>query len=62
MSASTQALSRADLDSIDIHSLDRYAAHGYPWAEWALLRREAPVYWYERPGSLYGPKASSWTP
>jgi cholest-4-en-3-one 26-monooxygenase len=50
VSASTQALSRADLDSIDIHSLDRYATDGYPWAEWALLRREAPVYWYDRPG------------
>ncbi len=24
--------------------------HGYPWAAWDLLRREAPVYWYERPG------------
>jgi cholest-4-en-3-one 26-monooxygenase len=23
---------------------------GYPWREWDLLRREAPVYWYERPG------------
>jgi cytochrome P450 len=43
-------LSRADLDTIDIHSLDRYASRGYPWEEWALLRREAPVYWYDRPG------------
>jgi cholest-4-en-3-one 26-monooxygenase len=43
-------LAAADLDSIDIHSLDLYATRGYPWAEWELLRREAPVYWYDRPG------------
>jgi cytochrome P450 len=43
-------LDRADLDSIDIHSLDLYTTRGYPWAEWELLRREAPVYWYDRPG------------
>ncbi len=36
------------LDTLDIHSADRYAAHGYPWAEWDLLRREAPVFRYER--------------
>ena len=40
----------ADLDTIDIHSVDKYMAEGYPWAEWDLLRREAPVYWYDRPG------------
>ncbi|MFN0091632.1 MAG: cytochrome P450 [Acidimicrobiales bacterium] len=43
-------LTRADLDSIDIHSLSRYVERGYPWEEWDLLRREAPVYWYDRPG------------
>ncbi|MFN0026157.1 MAG: hypothetical protein ACKV2O_03065, partial [Acidimicrobiales bacterium] len=43
-------LERRDLDQIDIHSLDLYATRGYPWAEWDLLRREAPVYWYDRPG------------
>ena len=43
-------LTRFDLDSIDIHSLDLYVSRGYPWAEWELLRREAPVYWYDRPG------------
>lgn len=40
----------ARLDDVDIHSLDRYVANGYPWAEWDLLRREAPVYWYDRDG------------
>lgn len=45
-----EAPASADLGSIDIHSIDRYQAGGYPWAEWARLRREAPVYWYERPG------------
>jgi cytochrome P450 len=38
----------ASLDEIDIVSNETYAAHGYPHAAWALLRREAPVYWYER--------------
>ena len=38
------------LDDLDIHSLDRYVADGYPWAAWDRLRREAPVYWYEREG------------
>lgn len=40
----------ASVDDVDIHSLDRYVAHGFPWAEWDLLRREAPIYWYERDG------------
>ena len=37
------------LDEIDLISAARYAERGYPWEEWALLRREAPVYWYDRP-------------
>jgi cytochrome P450 len=45
-----QTLTRADLDTIDIHTTERYERLGYPWAEWDLLRREAPAYWYERPG------------
>jgi cytochrome P450 len=36
------------LDTIDIISNETYAANGYPHEAWALLRREAPVYWYER--------------
>ena len=38
------------LDDIDITTTERYVEHGYPWREWDLLRREAPVYWYERAG------------
>ncbi|MGH1491973.1 MAG: cytochrome P450 [Acidimicrobiales bacterium] len=38
------------VDDVDIHSLDRYVEHGYPWADWDLLRREAPIYRYEREG------------
>jgi len=38
------------LDRIDLVTPERYAEHGYPWDDWALLRREAPVYWYDRPG------------
>ena len=36
-----------DLNGIDIHTPSRYA-HSFPWAEWEVLRREAPVFWYER--------------
>ena len=36
------------VDEAVIHDTERYAADGYPWAEWDLLRDEAPVYWYER--------------
>ncbi len=38
------------LDDVDIHDIDRYEAEGYPWADWDLLRDEAPAYWYERDG------------
>lgn len=36
------------LDTIDIHHPQRYAEHGFPWQEWDLLRRDAPVFYYER--------------
>ncbi|MEX2481738.1 MAG: cytochrome P450 [Gammaproteobacteria bacterium] len=36
------------LDTIDIHRPQRYAEQGFPWGEWDMLRREAPVFWYER--------------
>jgi cytochrome P450 len=39
----------ATLDTIDIHSTALLETEGYPWAAWDLLRREAPVFWYERP-------------
>ena len=38
------------LDTLDIHSTDLYVSRGYPWQEWDLLRREAPIFWYEREG------------
>ncbi len=38
------------LGAFDLVSPRRYAEQGYPWAEWAALRREAPVYRYEREG------------
>ncbi|HLZ73010.1 MAG TPA: cytochrome P450 [Dehalococcoidia bacterium] len=41
---------RITLDTLDITDTERYVARGYPWREWDLLRREAPVFWYERPG------------
>jgi len=36
------------LDRVDIIGPDYYAANGYPHREWALLRREAPIYWFDR--------------
>ncbi len=36
------------LDRVDVHSQDKLATRGYPWEDWDLLRRDAPVYWYER--------------
>ena len=42
--------SASSLDQINLLNAGSFAERGYPWEEWALLRREAPVYWYERPG------------
>jgi cytochrome P450 len=36
------------LDTLDIIGPDHYQRNGYPHAEWALLRRESPVHWYDR--------------
>jgi cholest-4-en-3-one 26-monooxygenase len=37
------------LDSIDIVNPDLYVQRGYPHDEWALLRQEAPIFYYKRP-------------
>jgi cholest-4-en-3-one 26-monooxygenase len=37
------------LQNLDIIDPDLYVQRGYPHEEWTLLRREAPVFWYERP-------------
>ena len=37
------------LDQIDLVTPELYGQRGYPWEDWALLRREAPIYWYDRP-------------
>jgi cytochrome P450 len=36
------------LEGLDIASPEHYERHGYPYREWAHLRRVAPVFWYER--------------
>jgi cholest-4-en-3-one 26-monooxygenase len=36
------------LDNLDIHTPELYLERGYPFAEWDLLRKEAPIFWYER--------------
>ncbi len=45
----TAELQPLTLETLDITDTDRYVEHGYPWAAWDLLRREAPVFWYQRP-------------
>jgi cholest-4-en-3-one 26-monooxygenase len=40
------------LDTLDIVNPDLYVQRGYPHQEWTLLRREAPVFWYERPNVI----------
>ena len=37
------------LDTLDIVNPDLYVQRGYPHDEWALMRRVAPVFRYERP-------------
>lgn len=37
-----------DLATIDVSSPEHYERNGYPYPEWAYLRRKAPVFWYER--------------
>lgn len=39
-----------NLDAIDILNPALYCSVGYPWRDWDVLRQEAPVFWYERPG------------
>jgi cholest-4-en-3-one 26-monooxygenase len=36
------------LDRLEIVDPQDYADHGYPHAAWSRLRRECPVYWYDR--------------
>ena len=37
------------LDSLEIVAGPHYEKNGYPHAEWTYLRKNAPVYWYDRP-------------
>jgi len=38
-----------DPTTLDIVSPDKYQREGYPHAEWTWLRKNAPVFWYDRP-------------
>jgi cholest-4-en-3-one 26-monooxygenase len=40
-----------DPATLDVVSPEQYERHGYPHAEWAWLRRHAPVFWYDRPNT-----------
>ena len=42
------ALVPSSLDEIDFWDLDMFE-HGDPHAAWTLLRKEAPVWWHDRP-------------
>ena len=46
----SDSMSTMNLANLDIHSKEEYADQGYPWAEWDMLRKEAPIFWYERDG------------
>jgi cytochrome P450 len=37
-----------DPATLDIATPEHYERHGYPHAEWTWLRRNEPVFWYER--------------
>ena len=39
-----------EIDGLRLIEPARYAEHGYPYEEWALLRREAPLTQIEPPG------------
>jgi cholest-4-en-3-one 26-monooxygenase len=41
-------MANLSLDTLDIHTPELYVTRGYPFAEWDLLRKEAPIFWYER--------------
>jgi cholest-4-en-3-one 26-monooxygenase len=49
MSASASAASSIDPSHLDVISSGHYEANGYPFREWALLRRHDPVRWIEHP-------------
>jgi cytochrome P450 len=42
------AMAGLDLATLDIVTPEHFERNGYPHAEWAYLRKHAPVYWYER--------------
>lgn len=42
-------LSQEAIDNLRLTDEERMGREGYPWADWDLLRREAPVFWYEPP-------------
>jgi len=44
-------MAELSLEAIDILDPDLYVERGYPHNEWALLRSQAPVYYYERPNA-----------
>ena len=37
------------LENLDLHTPKLIFDRGYPFEAWDLLRKEAPVFWYDRP-------------
>ena len=50
------------LETLDITTPELYRDHGYPWAAWDLLRREAPVFRYKNftRTEERGPRGALW--
>jgi cholest-4-en-3-one 26-monooxygenase len=42
------SLRQFDPATLDVASPEHYERNGYPHPEWTWLRRNAPVFWYER--------------
>ncbi len=40
------------LETIDLLDADLFVKRGYPHEEWTLLRREAPLFYYQRPNTV----------
>lgn len=40
----------SSFDDIVLHDIQTWEQNGYPWEVFARMRREAPVYYYDRPG------------
>ena len=47
--ATADSSSELSLETLDIITPEHYERNGYPHREWTYLRKQAPVFWYDRP-------------